>query len=59
MTEARAVMDDFMKKLQADGFVKENQPNNGPRIDAAFVEEQLTSYTKLLELEVLKRALGR
>lgn len=58
MTEAKVVMDNFMKKLAADEYKKENQPNNGPGIDADFIDEQLKSYSKLLESEVFRKALG-
>ena len=47
MTEAQLVMDNFMKKLAADEYKKENQPNNGPEINADFIEEQVMSYSKL------------
>lgn len=58
MTEAKVVMDNFMKKLAADEYKKENQPNNGPEIDSDFIDEQLKSYSKLLESEVFRKALG-
>ena len=58
MTEAKAVMDNFMKKLAADEYKKENQPNNGPEINLDFIDEQLKSYSKLLKSRILDAALG-
>lgn len=58
MTEAKVVMDNFMKKLAADEYKKENQPNNGPEINLDFIDEQLMSYSKLLKSGILKVALG-
>lgn len=58
MTEAKVVMDNFMRKLAADEYKKENQPNNGPEINPEFIEEQLMSYSKLLQSGILKAALG-
>lgn len=58
MTEAKAVMDNFMKKLDADEYKKENQPNNGPEINLDFIDEQLMSYSKLLNSGILNAALG-
>lgn len=57
MTEAKVVMDNFMKKLAADEYKKENQPNNGPEINSDFIDEQLKSYSKLLKSEVFRKAL--
>lgn len=58
MTEAKVVMDNFMKKLAEDEYKKENQPNNGPEINLDFIDEQLKSYSKLLKSEVFRKALG-
>ena len=58
MTEAKVVMDNFMKKLAADEYKKENQPNNGPELNLDFIDEQLMSYSKLLKSGILKAALG-
>lgn len=58
MTEARTVMDRFMEKLAADGYKKENQPNNGPEISLDFIDEQRMSYSKLLKSGMMKAALG-
>lgn len=58
MTEAKVVMDNFMKKLAADEYKKENQPNNGPEINLDFIDEQLMSYSKLLKSGILNAALG-
>ena len=58
MTEAKVVMDNFMKKLAADGYKKENQPNNGPEIDLDFVDEQIMSYSKLLKSGIVDAALN-
>ena len=59
MTDAKVVMDNFMKRLRSDGYVKENQPNNGPEINTSFVEEQVESYTRLLKSGVVKKVLGK
>ncbi len=59
MTEANIVMDNFMKKLDADKYEKDNQPNNGPKIDSDFIDEQLTSYSKLLKSGILEAALDK
>lgn len=59
MTDAKEVMDNFMKKLTADEYKKENQPNNGPEIDMDFIDEQLVSYSKLLESEIIEAALDK
>lgn len=58
MSEAKVVMNNFMKKLVADEYKKENQPNNGPEIDLEFINEQLMSYSKLLESGIMDVALG-
>ena len=57
MTEARLVMDKFMTKLSADEYKKENQPNNGPKISLEFIDEQLMSYSQLLESGIMEAAL--
>lgn len=59
MTEAKMVMDNFMKKLSAGGYEKDNQPNNGPEINLDFIDRQLTSYSKLLKSGVIDMALAR
>ncbi len=59
MTEAKVVMDNFMKKLAADEYKKENQPNNGPEINLDFIDEQLKSYSKLLKSEVFRAAMSK
>lgn len=48
MTKASVAMDRFMDKLNRDGFNKDNQPNNGPELTTAFIEEQLQSFTDLM-----------
>ena len=58
MTEAKMVMDNFMRKLSADSYRKENQPNNGPEINLDFIDRQLMSYSKLLRSGVIGKALG-
>lgn len=58
MSEAKVVMDNFMKRLAADEYKKENQPNNGPEINLEFIDEQLMSYSKLLKSGIMKVALG-
>lgn len=59
MTEANVVMEKFMEKLDANKYEKENQPNNGPEIDPNFIDEQLTSYSKLLKSGILEAALDK
>lgn len=56
MTKANVFMDDFMSKLKADSFVKDNQPNMGPEINAEFIDEQLSSYVNLLKSGIIERA---
>lgn len=56
MMKAKEFMDDFMSKLRADDFVKDNQPNKGPEIDAEFIAKQLSSYTDLLNSGVIEKA---
>lgn len=58
MTEAKAVMDNFMKRLAADEYKKENQPNNGPEINLDFIDEQVMSYSKLLKSGIIDAALN-
>lgn len=58
MTEAQLVMDNFMKKLATDEYKKENQPNNGPEINADFIEEQVMSYSKLLKSGIIDAVLN-
>ncbi len=58
MTEANVVMDRFMEKLGDDKFKKENQPNDGPEISQDFIEEQLRSYSKLLQSNIVDAALN-
>ncbi len=58
MTEAKVVMDSFMKKLTADEYKKENQPNNGPEISLDFIDEKLMSYSKLLKSGIIDAALN-
>lgn len=57
MTDAKVVMDQFMKRLSEDGFKKENQPNNGPDIDTDFIERRLESYSNLLKSGIIEAAL--
>ena len=54
MTKAKDFMDGFMSKLQSDDFIKDNQPNKGPEINAEFVLEQLLSYTNLLNSRIIE-----
>lgn len=59
MTEARIVMDDFMKKFNNDVFKKDNQPNVGPEMTDSFIEEKLKSFSTLLDLDVVESALSK
>lgn len=56
MTKAKVFMDGFMNKLKSDDFIKDNQPNKGPEIDADFVAEQLLSYVNLLNSGIIEKA---
>lgn len=58
MTDANVVMENFMKKLAADEYEKENQPNKGPEINMEFIDTQILSYSKLLKSGIIKAALG-
>lgn len=55
MTKAEVFMDGFMSKLKADDFIKDNQPNKGPEINADFIKEQLLSYTNLLNSGIIEK----
>lgn len=57
MTEGKDVMKNFMRKLEADEYKKENQPNNGPDIDLDFIDKQLLSYSRLLKSGIIEEAL--
>lgn len=48
-------MDGFMSKLKSDDFIKDNQPNKGPEIDADFIAEQLLSYVNLLNSGIIEK----
>ena len=48
-------MDEFMSKLQSDDFIKDNQPNKGPEINAEFISEQLVSYANLLNSRIIEK----
>ena len=39
MMNAKDFMDEFMRKLNNDEFIKDNQPNNGPspRLSECFI----------------------
>ena len=41
-----------------DEFEKENQPNNGPEISLEFIDDQLQSYSKLLNSGIVEAALS-
>lgn len=49
MMKADEFMKDFMDELDNDRFKKDHQPNNGPEITDAFIEERMQSYTELLQ----------
>lgn len=55
MTKAKVFMDGFMRKLQSDDFIKDNQPNKGPEINAEFISEQLLSYANLLNSGIIEK----
>lgn len=59
MTEAKTVMENFMKKLAADGYKKENQPNHGPQLNMDFIDDQLKSYSRMLKSGILDAATGK
>lgn len=56
MTKASVVMENFMKKLVNNEYPKENQPNDGPVISEEFIEEQLQSYSRLLDSGIVEAA---
>lgn len=58
MSDGNVIMNNFMKKLEADEYQKENRSNNGPEINLEFIKEQLMSYSKLLESGIIDVALG-
>lgn len=49
-------MDGFMSKLQSEDFIKDNQPNKGPEINAEFVSKQLLSYANLLNSGIIEKS---
>lgn len=55
ITKAKVFMDGFMSKLKSDDFIKDNQPNKGPEIDADFIAEQLLSYANLLNSGIIEK----
>lgn len=59
MTKVKVFMDGFMSKLRSDDFIKDNQPNKGPEIDADFVAEQLLSYANLLNSGIIEKATSK
>lgn len=58
MMNAKDFMDEFMRKLNNDEFIKDNQPNNGPRLSESFIREQIESYSKLLDSGIIQEAVG-
>lgn len=59
MTSANEVMDVFMDRLSNDEFKKENQPNDGPVIDADFIDKKVQSYSKFLRSGIVEAALDK
>ena len=57
MTKAKVFMDGFMRKLKSDDFIKDNQPNKSPEIDADFIAEQLLSYAYLLNTGIIEKTI--
>lgn len=55
MTKASVFTDNFMNKLKANDFVKDNQPNKGPEMDDAFIAEQLSLYVNLLKSGIIDK----
>ena len=55
MTKAKVFMDGFMRELKSDEFIKDNQPNMGPEINADFVAEQVMYYTNLLNSGIIEK----
>ena len=53
MSRAAEVMDEFMQKLDAGEFKKENQPNHGPKVTNEYVEKQRESYRNFLRSGVI------
>lgn len=49
MLKADEFMREFMDDLENDRFKKDNQPNSGPEITTAFIEQRLEKYEELLK----------
>lgn len=56
MTDANVAMDRFMERLENNEFKKENQPNNGPELTPEFIEEQVQSFSRILESGLVEAA---
>ncbi len=53
MMKAEEFMKEFMSELDGDLFTKDNQPNDGPEITDAFIEDRLKGYEGLLQSGIL------
>ena len=59
ISDARSVMDDFMKKLANDELVRDKeQPIQEIKLDDNFIYEQLESYRKLLKSPLIQELQG-
>lgn len=58
MLKADIAMDQFMEKLKGGEFAKEIQPNNGPELTPEFIDEQVQSFTNLMNSGILEAALN-
>ena len=59
MKKAKVFMDDFMNKLRADDYEKDNQPNKGPEINAEFIAEQLSAYADVINSGIIEKVTGK
>ena len=57
MEKSAIVMENFMSELRNGGFKKDNLPNNGPKLTSEFVAAQVISFNKLLESDIVEKAL--
>ena len=58
MRSVEDFMKDFMDNLHEGEFKKENQPNNGPNIDAKFVKKKVERFKKIMDSEVVGRVMN-
>lgn len=49
MMKANIAMENFMKRLANNEYLKENQPGDSLVINGEFINKQVKSYSKLLD----------